>query len=1075
MQSTQPVEYLSLLNLIVVNANDITTDTLSVSGDLFVGGNFHVDGDIDIHGTIEFHLNPVLLSGIPNSALYLDASKQIQSAPLLDGEILIGSSSGIPQSANITATVNQTTVTNGANSIAIGTVQDIAITSDVQFNSLTITTDINASGNITANDGHFFTGTIDTDLSIGSLTTTNTLLVNSTSNLIGDVITGADLSVGDELTVNSLTASMPIKTDVSKKLVSSLISLASDVSGILPIANGGTNANTALTNGKFMVSSGGAIVEGTSSTSPSFSGTVTVGDLIDSGLTNSMPVKTNGSKQLVSSLISLTSDITNILPIANGGTNSNTSLTNTKIMVSSAGSIIEGTSSTAPSFSGTATVGNLIDSGLTNNTLIYANSSKTLSSLALTNGQLAIGSTGNIPVAGSIAGTTNQIIVSLGSGTITLSLPQNINTSASPTFASLNLSPTSIVPNDTASIGSTIVLPPLTSDLATLALFETLSNKTLTAPIINGGTINGVSISLDDIGTLFNLILSSNSSCTANRTLTFDVMDSNRLLQMGGDLSLGSDLSTNGAITLNTSGSTVATIPTGTVTLCDLGTAQTISAQKTFGSVMIPLSTNTIDFGTTSLRWKDFYMTGRINNAACIRIGESAGGTTTTTSNTFIGLSAGSAVLTGVFGAQNTAVGFQALLGTTGTTSDNCTAIGANALRFITTGSENTAVGQNALTGLTTGIQCTGVGYQCGNNGCGDNSTFLGYRTGIQCASTSGCTYVGSGAGMGTSSGGASGVQNTAVGNFSMGGSSVLSSGARNTTVGYGTANRVTTGLDNVIIGWGAGGNLGTAGPTAITTGGQNILIGSDAGVNSASASNRIAIGYGVVTNTDNVCKIGNSSCTNILTSSDNTTDLGNITTRFKSLFCVDTRFGGTTRNLILTASQPATASRTVTIPDPGANCNVIISETAQTKNGLLTLGNGAQFTNATSGYSATTLDYFEETSIAYTLSGIWATGQAITCYVGRIGKTVSLTFTGSAATANTSAVISFNTTMLTRFRPVDQIVQIISVRNNGAVAVGSFIIQADGTMNIYNTNSSNFTGSGTSGNFQFAITYRSA
>lgn len=46
---------------------------------------------------------------------------------------------------------------------------------------------------------------------------------------------------------------------------------AGDVStGILPIARGGTNSGTALTNGKLMVSSGGTIVEGTSSSTPSF-------------------------------------------------------------------------------------------------------------------------------------------------------------------------------------------------------------------------------------------------------------------------------------------------------------------------------------------------------------------------------------------------------------------------------------------------------------------------------------------------------------------------------------------------------------------------------------------------------------------------------------------------------------------------------------------------------------------------------------------------------------------------------------------------------------------------------------
>lgn len=40
--------------------------------------------------------------------------------------------------------------------------------------------------------------------------------------------------------------------------------------GILPIERGGTNSGTALTNGKIMVSSGGSIVEGTSSSTPTF-------------------------------------------------------------------------------------------------------------------------------------------------------------------------------------------------------------------------------------------------------------------------------------------------------------------------------------------------------------------------------------------------------------------------------------------------------------------------------------------------------------------------------------------------------------------------------------------------------------------------------------------------------------------------------------------------------------------------------------------------------------------------------------------------------------------------------------
>ncbi len=56
--------------------------------------------------------------------------------------------------------------------------------------------------------------------------------------------------------------------------------------------------------------------------------------------------------------------------------------------------------------------------------IVTVNGSGTaLSSTPLTNGQLLIGSTGSAPVAGTISGTTSQISVATGPGTITLSTP----------------------------------------------------------------------------------------------------------------------------------------------------------------------------------------------------------------------------------------------------------------------------------------------------------------------------------------------------------------------------------------------------------------------------------------------------------------------------------------------------------------------------------------------------------------------------------------------------------------------------------------------------------------------------
>jgi len=56
-----------------------------------------------------------------------------------------------------------------------------------------------------------------------------------------------------------------------------------------------------------------------------------------------------------------------------------------------------------------------------------------------TDGQIPIGSTGADPVLSTITGTTNQVNISNGSGSITLSTPQDIHTGATPTFADLLL------------------------------------------------------------------------------------------------------------------------------------------------------------------------------------------------------------------------------------------------------------------------------------------------------------------------------------------------------------------------------------------------------------------------------------------------------------------------------------------------------------------------------------------------------------------------------------------------------------------------------------------------------------
>lgn len=77
---------------------------------------------------------------------------------------------------------------------------------------------------------------------------------------------------------------------------------------------------------------------------------------------------------------------------------------------------------------------------LTANSFVFGNGTDDIkATAAATNGQLLIGSTSANPVAATLTGTSNQVVVTNGAGSITLSLPQSIHTGATPQFAALGL------------------------------------------------------------------------------------------------------------------------------------------------------------------------------------------------------------------------------------------------------------------------------------------------------------------------------------------------------------------------------------------------------------------------------------------------------------------------------------------------------------------------------------------------------------------------------------------------------------------------------------------------------------
>lgn len=113
------------------------------------------------------------------------------------------------------------------------------------------------------------------------------------------------------------------------------ISLTASVTGVLPVANGGTNSSTALNNNRIMISSGGAIVE-------------------NGALAASAPMRTTAGGLPTTGSTSLTTEVTGVLPLANGGTNNNLTASNGAIAYSDASKI---------ALSNVGTGGQLLSSG----------------------------------------------------------------------------------------------------------------------------------------------------------------------------------------------------------------------------------------------------------------------------------------------------------------------------------------------------------------------------------------------------------------------------------------------------------------------------------------------------------------------------------------------------------------------------------------------------------------------------------------------------------------------------------------------------------------------------------------
>jgi hypothetical protein len=493
--------------------------------------------------------------------------------------------------------------------------------------------------------------------------------------------------------------------------------LQTDGSGVLSWGNvgGGVTsitgtANQVLANGTSGSAQTGAVTltlpQSISTTSNPTFATMTV-----SNLTPSKNVKAGAGGILTTANIDLASDVDGTLPVINGGTG-------------------------------------LDASGVGNGQILIGNDA--IDGFALTN----------------IVGTANRVTVANGPGTITLSGPQDLGVTSTPTFATVNLASVDANRFVVTDGSGNLSAGPTLGTIGSLA-----SSLTGQVGVANGGT--GI-----DASTVSN-----------------------------GQILIGHDANNNFSLASLSAGSGISITPgAGSITIAAIGGGGGWALTGNTLTGTLP-ATPTEFFGSTN--GADVVM--KANNTEQMRLRSAGGINIPTTTAAGVGVifqngdrmihsKAGHSFFAGYLsgnltmsGGTNTGIGAEALQGITngshntgvGTQSlyqiqsgSSNTAVGGYSLSSTTTGGNNTAVGQGALINNISGGYNTGIGQDVLRNTTGYNNSAIGYRSGYTNTSGTSNTYLGDRADASANNFSNS----TAVGAFAqVGASDVIVLGAINT------------------------------------------------------------------------------------------------------------------------------------------------------------------------------------------------------------------------------------------------------------------------------------------------------
>jgi len=283
-------------------------------------------------------------------------------------------------------------------------------------------------------------------------------------------------------------------------------------------------------------------------------------------------------------------------------------------------------------------------------------------------------------------------------------------------------------------------------------------------------------------------------------------------------------------------------------------------------------------------------------------------------------------------GQENVAMGWLAL--TANTTANQNVAIGNASLTSNTTGASNVAVGQQALQGNTTASNNVAVGYQAGYSGATATQNVL---IGVQAGYTNGAD------------------RTVAIGYQTL----YANTGDRNTAVGWATMVNNTTGGYNAAYGHQAlgantTGSYNTAtGYNALysnTTASNNTAVGYNAGYSNQTGTNNVAIGYQALfsnTTNENVA-VGNGALFSVATSAC----VFNVAVGHGAAYYTNNSLGGIVAigNYALNANTTGIANVAVGSRVNSTTTGTLVSNTTGSYN--TALGAGALTANTTGNYS---------------------------------------------------------------------------------------------------------------------------